>query len=181
MEAQSKTTGEKLLVVLFFTLILSVMNATMFNVALPDIRSEFGLTSAEVGWVLSGFIVVYAIGSVTYGKLADQFPLKKLLTFGLIILAVGSLFGLFATSFWMVMVGRILQSIGASVIPAVAMLIPVRYFPVERRGRALGVVATGLATGTAIGPIVAGLISSQLDWRYMFLLPMLLIGVLPFY
>ena len=181
MEKQAKTTGEKLLIVLFFTLILSVMNATMFNVALPDIRSEFDLTSAEVGWVLSGFIVVYAIGSVTYGKLADQFPLKKLLTFGLLVLAVGSLFGLFATSFWMVMVGRVLQSIGASVIPAVAMLIPVRYFPAERRGRALGVVATGLATGTAIGPIVAGIIASQLDWRYLFVLPMLLVGVLPFY
>lgn len=181
MEKQAKTTGEKLLIVLFFTLILSVMNATMFNVALPDIRTEFDLTSAEVGWVLSGFIVVYAIGSVTYGKLADQFPLKKLLTFGLLVLAVGSLFGLFATSFWMVMVGRVLQSIGASVIPAVAMLIPVRYFPAERRGRALGVVATGLATGTAIGPIVAGIIASQLDWRYLFVLPMLLVGVLPFY
>jgi DHA2 family metal-tetracycline-proton antiporter-like MFS transporter len=176
-----KGTGERLLPVLFFTLILSVMNATMFNVAMPEIQAEFHLSAATVGWVLSGYIVVYAIGSVTYGKLADQVPLKTLLTIGLSILAAGSLFGLFAQAFWMVMLGRILQSVGASVIPAAAMLIPVRYFAPERRGRALGVVSTGLATGTAIGPILAGAIASFADWRWLFILPALLFLLLPLY
>ena len=173
--------GERLLVVLFFTLILSVMNATMFNIALPELKQEFAISSSVVGWVMSGYIVVYAIGSVTFGKLADMFPLRRLLLFGLLFLAAGSMFGLFAQTFWMVMLGRILQAVGASVIPAAAMIIPVRYFPVERRGRAMGMVATGLATGTAIGPIVAGFVSGALDWRFLFLLPLLMLLTLPFY
>ena len=173
--------GERLLVVLFFTLILSVMNATMFNIALPELKQEFEISSSVVGWVMSGYIVVYAIGSVTFGKLADMFPLRRLLLFGLLFLAAGSMFGLFAQTFWMVMLGRILQAVGASVIPAAAMIIPVRYFPVERRGRAMGMVATGLATGTAIGPIVAGFVAGALDWRFLFLLPLLMLLTLPFY
>jgi DHA2 family metal-tetracycline-proton antiporter-like MFS transporter len=176
-----KPIGERLLTVLFFTLILSVMNVMMFNIALPEIKAEFDVPSSVVGWVLSGYIVVYAVGSVTYGKLADLFPLRRLLFFGLLVVALGSLFGLFAQSFWMVMVGRILQSVGASVIPAVAMLVPVRYFPVERRGRALGMISTGLATGTALGPIVAGFVVETIGWRMLFLLPLLLLLTLPFY
>lgn len=178
---QRRTHGEKLLLVLFFTLILSVMNATMFNIALPILKIEFDVSSAVVGWVLSGYIIVYAIGSVTFGKLADMIPLRRLLLFGLLFVALGSLFGLFAQSFWMVMVGRILQAVGASVIPAAAMIIPVRYFPAERRGRAMGMVATGLSVGTAIGPIVAGLVADVLDWRWLFLLPALMLLTLPYY
>ncbi len=136
--ANQTQAGEKLLRVMFFTLILSVMNATMFNVALPSISEEFHLSPSQVSWIVTGYIIVYAIGSVTYGKLADTYRLKDLLTFGLFFFALGSIVGLMATEFWMVITGRILQSMGASVIPATGMLIPVRYFSPEKRGRALG-------------------------------------------
>ncbi|PWK16484.1 MFS transporter [Tumebacillus permanentifrigoris] len=176
-----ENTGEKLLVVLVFTLIISVMNATMFNVALPSIRQEFALTASQVSWVVTGYIVVYAIGSVTFGKLADKYRLKDLLTFGLIFFALGSTLGLAATHYWMLIVGRVLQAAGASVIPATAMLIPVRYFPAEKRGRALGVISSGLALGTAIGPVVAGFVTSTFSWRFLFLLSILSLITLPFY
>ncbi|WP_166239630.1 MFS transporter [Paenibacillus turpanensis] len=173
--------GSKLLSVLVFTLILSVMNATMFNIALPSISQQFQLTPSQVSWIVTGYIIVYAIGSVTYGKLADKYRLKDLLTFGLIFFAAGSIIGLAAQSFAMIMIGRILQSVGASVIPATAMLIPVRYFPPEQRGRALGTTSSGIALGTAIGPIVSGFIISFASWRFLFCLSLLALLTLPFY
>ncbi|MDF2958289.1 MAG: Major facilitator family transporter [Paenibacillus sp.] len=173
--------GEKLIRVLAFTLVLSVMNATMFNVALPTIGKEFQLTASQVSWVVTAYIIVYAIGSVTYGKLADKYRLKDLLTVGLIFFAVGSILGFAATHYWMIIAGRILQSVGASVIPATAMIIPVRYFPPETRGRALGITSSGLALGTAIGPILAGFVTSMASWRYLFLLSLLALITLPFY
>ncbi|NOU92108.1 MFS transporter [Paenibacillus sp. LMG 31456] len=173
--------GEKLIRVLAFTLILSVMNATMFNVALPTIGKEFQLTASQVSWVVTAYIIVYAIGSVTYGKLADKYRLKDLLTIGLTFFAVGSLLGFAATHYWMIIAGRILQSIGASVIPATAMIIPVRYFPPETRGRALGITSSGLALGTAIGPIIAGFVTSLASWRYLFLLSVIVLITLPYY
>ncbi|CAM3640505.1 MFS transporter [Marinicrinis lubricantis] len=81
----------------------------------------------------------------------------------------------------MVLLARILQAMGASVIPAAVMIIPIRYFPPERRGRALGVTATGLALGTAIGPILSSLMVTLLHWRWLFCIPFLILFTLPFY
>lgn len=173
--------SEKLIRILAFTMTLSSMGATLFNIVLPDIKEEFGLSVAQVSWVTTIYGLIYAIGSVIYGKLADAFPLKKLLTFGFILFCLGSLIGLSAQAYWMVLLGRTLQSAGASVVPAAAMIIPVRYFPAERRGYALGITATGLAIGGVLGPVVSALLVSVVDWRWLFCLPMLMLVTLPFY
>jgi Arabinose efflux permease len=176
-----KNTGELLLGFLVFTLIISVMNATMFNVVLPTIGNEFQLSPSQVGWIITGYMIVYAIGSITYGKLTDRYSLKNLLTFGLLVFAIGSLIGLVAVQYWMVIVGRIVQAAGASVIPATAMIVPVRYFSPERRGRAMGTVAIGFALGSALGPIIAGAVSSTWNWRVLFVISLLSLLTLPLY
>ncbi|MBE1444587.1 MFS transporter [Paenibacillus sp. OAS669] len=176
-----KNAGELLLGILVFTLIISVMNATMFNVALPIINNQFQLSPSQGSWIITGYMIVYAIGSVTYGKLTDRYSLKNLLTFGLLFFAMGSVVGLVATQYWMVIVGRIVQAAGAAVIPAVTMIVPVRYFSPERRGRALGTVAIGYALGLALGPIIAGVVSSTWNWRVLFVISLLSLFTLPMY
>lgn len=173
--------GEKLLRVLVFTLIISVMNASMFNVVLPEISRQFQLSASQVSWIITSYMIVYAIGSVTFGKLADKYRLKDLLTFGLLFFTLGSIMGLAATHFWMIIAGRVLQATGASVIPATAMIIPVRYFAPEKRGRALGTTAIGLSLGAALGPIVSGFVTSVASWRLLFALSILSLLTLPFY
>lgn len=173
--------ADKLLRVLVFALIFSVMNGTMFNVALPVIGKEFDLIPSQVSWIMTGYMVVYAIGSIVYGKLADKYRLKDLLTFGLTLFAVGSLVGMFASEYWMIIAGRILQAAGAAVLPAIAMIIPIRYFAPEKRGRALGISAIGLALGSALGPVVAGLISSFGSWRLLFFFSIISLVTLPFF
>lgn len=172
---------EKLLKVLAFTLVFSVMNASIFNVVLPVIGKEFKLTPSDLSWVSTGYMIVYAIGSVTYGKLADRYRLKDLLSFGLVLFALGSVVGVAAVDYWMIILARVLQAAGASVIPATGMIIPVRYFPPEERGRALGTSAIGLALGSAMGPIVSGFVTGFASWRFLFLLSVLPLTTLPFY
>ncbi|MGY4691757.1 MFS transporter [Salibacterium sp. K-3] len=174
-------TNEKLMLIVMFTLILSVMSATMFNIVLPEIVADLDLSFAQVSWVSSAYMLLYGIGAVIYGKLADSFKLKNLLTFGLIFFSLGSLIGLTAHAFWMVLLGRIFQAVGASVIPAAAMIIPARYFSPEKRGRALGMAAVGLALGRVLGPVVPAFIVSIADWRWLFCLPLLTLVMLPFY
>lgn len=173
--------ANRLIRVVAFTLVLSVMSATMFNIVLPEISAEYQLSYAQVSWVAAGYMLIYAVGSVLYGKLADKYKLKNLLTFGLSIATVGCLIGLASHTYWMVLLGRLFQAMGASVIPAAAMLIPVRYFSPERRGRALGITATGLALGSALGPITSALLASLLHWRWFFGVPMLALLTLPYY
>lgn len=163
------------------TLIISVMNATIFNIVMPKMAEELGLSFAQVSWVFSAYLLIYAVGSAVYGKLADRYRLKNLITFGLVFLVVGSVIGMAAPSFGFILLGRILQAAGAAVIPATAMIIPVRFFPAESRGRAFGMTATGLALGNALGPVVSALIAGTVHWRWLFGVPVLLLFTIPLY
>jgi len=176
-----KQAGEKLMYVVMATLALSAMSVLMFNLVLPQIREQFRITNAQVSWVTSAYTLIYGIGTVVYGKLADRYKLKNLLTFGLLLFAAGSVVGLAAQTFWMVLAGRCIQAVGAASIPASAMLIPLRYFPPERRGKAMGTAFMGLAIGSALGPVLSAFILSLLHWRWLFCFPFVLLLTLPFY
>lgn len=108
----------------------------MFNVALPSMGEDFNLLPSQVSWVVSSYIIVYAIGVVTYGKLADKYRLEDLPTFRISFFALGSVIGLVSTEYWTVILGRVLQSLGVAVIPAASMIIPIRYFTPETCGHA---------------------------------------------
>ncbi|MBA2942959.1 MFS transporter [Paenibacillus sp. CGMCC 1.16610] len=179
--AGTQPNSNKLMRVLMFTLTISMMTGIMFNIALPKISEQFSLSLSQVSWLSSAYILIYAIGAVTYGKLADRYTLKSIVTFGLLLFAAGSLIGLASQTFAMALIGRCLQAAGAAVIPAIAMIIPLRYFAPERRGAALGMTAVGLAFGNALGPVVAALIISTVHWRWLFAVPLLVLAVLPLY
>ncbi len=178
---KEKQSIDRLVTVLVFALIISVMNSTMFNIAIPSITKEFKLLPTEAGWIVTAYIIIYAIGSVIYGKLADKFMLKTLLTFGLLTFAAGSILGFTASSFPLLVAGRCLQAMGASVMPTVSMIIPTRYFNNETRGRVLGLTSAGMALGTAIGPIAAGFVTSFFNWHYLFVVSLLSLVTLPFF
>src|SRR5690625_1623343 len=98
-----------------FTMVISMMSATMFNIVLPEISEEYDLTYGQVSWVSTAYLLVYAIGSMIYGKLSDYYSLKSLLTIGLLFLSVGSLIGLASQTYWMILLSRFIQAAGASV------------------------------------------------------------------
>jgi DHA2 family metal-tetracycline-proton antiporter-like MFS transporter len=148
----------------------SVLNGTMFNVAIPDISSDYGLTASDVSWVITGFIIVFALASVTYGKLADIYPIRRLLTIGLLLFNVGALLGYFTDNYAQLLFGRLVQASGGGAIPAMSMLVATRYFPVTERGRVLGAVASTVAFAAGVGPVVGGYIAGHWHWRYLFLL-----------
>ncbi|MFC0215074.1 MFS transporter [Paenibacillus chartarius] len=182
MIAKTNTADNPVLIrLLMITMMLSSMSAMMFTIVLPRISQEFGLTMAEVSWLTSAYTLIYAIGTVTYGKLADRYALKHLLTFGLLVFAAGSLFGLVSQSYGAALAARCLQAAGAAAVPATATLIPVRYVAPERRGAALGTLMSGLALGSVLGPIVTSLIVSVAHWRWLFVIPLLLLLTLPYY
>lgn len=126
------TKGNVLMRALVFTLVISSMNANMFNIVLPTISKEFELSPSQVSWVITSYMIVYAVGAVTFGKLTEKYRLKDLLTYGLLLFVLGSMAGVAATEYWMIIAGRVVQAGGASVIPAMTMIIPIRYFSPDK-------------------------------------------------
>lgn len=170
----------RLIFSLSYIILFSVMNGTMFNVITPTIANDYNLTPSQVSWVVVSYGIVFAIGSVTYGKLSDLFSLKRLILFGLSIFSLGSIIGFFATNYVLVVLARIIQASGAAAIPALAMISATRYFPVEKRGYVLGIIASTVAVGSGVGPIIAGLISQFIGWNYLFIFSILILFALPF-
>ncbi len=181
MEKRLERRRELLLLSMMFTTMLSSMSILLFNFVLPVIREEFALTSSQVSWVTSSYTLIYGIGTAIYGKLADRYRLKHLLTFGLTLFSLASLLGFLSRTYWLLLVARCLQAVGAATIPATASLVPIRYYPVEQRGRAMGTVFAGVALGNALGPVISALVVSVLDWRWLFTIPLLLLLLLPVY
>jgi DHA2 family metal-tetracycline-proton antiporter-like MFS transporter len=175
--------GEQLRIVLLMgaVIFLSVLNGTMFNVAVPDISAEFSLMPSEVSWVLTGYIVVFAIGSATYGKLSDIYQIRTLITIGLLVMSLGSLVGFFAKWYPALVMARVVQAGGGAAIPALGMLVATKYFPPEMRGRVFGAIAAAVALGAGVGPIAGGYIAGAFHWRFLFPIPMLTILTIPFF
>ncbi|MFB1081988.1 MFS transporter [Jeotgalibacillus sp. JSM ZJ347] len=163
---------KKLTFLICLILAFTVMNGTMFNVAIPDIAADFNLSPSQVSWVLTGYILVFAIGSLMYGKLADLFAIRTLFTIGISLFAFGSLIGFLSPNFPSLIVARIFQAMGGASIPALSFIIPARFMP-SSRGKVFGYVASTVAFASGVGPIVGGLIGGVLDWRFLFILSMM--------
>lgn len=174
-------TDFSLIMVVCYMLFFGTLNTTMFNVAIPDISRQFHLSPPRVSWVLTMYIALFGMGSVVYGKLADAYPLKNLLNVGMALFNIGAVCGLVAQSFPVLVLARILQATGGASLPALAMLVGIRYTHPSRRGRIMATVSSTIACGGAFGPIIGGLIAGNVHWRYLFLVSMLTLPAIPFY
>jgi DHA2 family metal-tetracycline-proton antiporter-like MFS transporter len=170
---------QKITLPLSFIIFFSVLNGTMFQVAIPDISQEYLLLPSEVSWVMTGYILVFAIGALIYGKLADMFPVKRLITIGLIVMNLGSLMGLVSIWYPMLISARLMQAMGGAAIPALAMIVVTRYFPPDMRGKVLGIIASTVALAAGLGPIIGGFITGIFHWRYLFLTSLATILMIP--
>jgi len=151
-----------------FGVFIVVMNTTMFNVSIPGIIQDLNVTAELGSWVVSGYSIGVALSSAIFSRLSDNIPISRLLTFGLIILGVSSIFGLFAHSFYELMAARIMQSAGAGAVFGLGLVLTSRYIPYARRGRAITMISSGSAMAFGMGPIVGGLISEHFGWNALF-------------
>ncbi|MGG3010903.1 MFS transporter [Brevibacillus parabrevis] len=159
-----------LVLTLCFVIMLAVINAVLFNVALADISGELSIGPSQVSWIVVGYSMMVAIGSITYGKLADRFRVKSLLIFALVLFLAGSLIGFGFSSFAAVIIGRIIQASGGSAFISLSMISVARFLQPEKRPGALAMFSATIALAAGIGPLVGGAVTHTLGWRYLFLL-----------
>ncbi len=166
---------------LTYLIFFAVLNETVFNVSTPKIAEEFGLSAAAVSWVMTIFMVFFGIGSVIYGKLADLYSLRRLIEFGTWLYCAASLVGFFVQdSYALVVIARGVQAMGASAIPALCFVCIARYIPEAGRGKVFGFITSMVSVSIGIGPVIGGLVSGQLHWALLFLMPLPTLIALPY-
>ncbi|MBE1446697.1 MFS transporter [Paenibacillus sp. OAS669] len=152
-----------------FTVILVVMNTMMFNLALPKITIDFSLSPVAASWIVTGYSIVFAISSITYSRLSDFVPIRKLFTIGLLSLGGASVLGFFSHHFVLLLMARLIQASGAASVPALGIVLLTRYIPLSRRGKSMSIVMSASSLGLGLGPVIGGSITQYLGWNDLFL------------
>lgn len=153
---------------LAITVIMVVMNTMMFNLALPQVALQFGLSSISSSWIVTGYSIVFAISSITYSRLSDYLPIRTLMMVGLLSLGGASILGFFSHNFALLLTARLIQASGAASVPALGIVLLTRFIPAERRGKAMSVVMSASSLGLGLGPVIGGVVIQYLGWNYLF-------------
>nr|WP_263327805.1 MFS transporter [Neobacillus sp. Marseille-Q6967] len=171
----------KLILIWSFTTLLVVMNTTMFNVALPFVLKDFSLNSSTASWLVSGYSIMFALSTLTFGRLSDFIPLSRLLLLGISILGIASVIGFFSNHFFILLGARILQAAGAGAVMGLGMIMAGRYIPLSRRGKAMAIIASAASLAFGLGPIIGGVITQYLGWNYLFVVTGFSVLSIPFF
>lgn len=167
---------------IYYVIFFAVLNESIFNVATPSIAQQFALSASGVSWVVTTFFIIFGLGTVIYGKLADIYSIKSLITIGIVMYGLGSLAG-FALHSWFlaVIVARAIQGAGGSAIPALVFIMVARFFTQEERGKMFGIITSTVSFAIGIGPVLGGYIAGSLSWMYLFLMPLPILVSIPFF
>ncbi len=150
------------------TTFINCMDMSSINVALPSIADELNVTMAGVEWVVTAYTLVIICFILLFGKLGDTVGKDKIFKFGILVFLAGLCICFFSHSYPMLLVGRIVEGIGAAATSANSQGIIVQIFPAHERGKALGVSGSSVALGTMVGPSIGGLIVSHFSWNMIF-------------
>ncbi|PYI56980.1 MFS transporter [Paenibacillus flagellatus] len=148
-------------------ILLNPLNSSMVSVAIPRLQDGFQLDFTAVSWIIFSFYMASAVAQPVVGKASDVFGRRNLFLAGLLVTFAASLFAPVSPSFGWLVVFRVVQSIGTSMMVAVGMAL-VRIHITERQGTALSVLSIFLSGAAAIGPFIGGVIMYWWDWHAIF-------------
>lgn len=157
---------------LLLTITLVATEALAVATVLPEVRADLG-GYALYGWVFSGFFLASIVGIVVGGRAADRIGLAQPFLGGVAIFSVGLVVAGTAGSMLVLVLGRLLQGLGAGLVPAVAYTAIARALPTSLRPRMFALLSTAWVVPGLLGPAAAAAVEHALSWRWVFL------GLLP--
>ncbi|WP_405152424.1 MFS transporter [Paenibacillus sp. FSL K6-0108] len=149
-------------------ILLNPLNSSMISVAIPRLQNVFHLDFTVVSWIIFSFYIASAISQPIMGKASDLFGRRRIFLSGLVVSFVASLLAPLSPNFGWLVVFRIVQSIGTSMMVAVGMAI-VRIHITEKQATALSMLSIFLSGAAAIGPFIGGVIIHWWGWPAIFL------------
>ncbi|MGW6197651.1 MFS transporter [Kribbella sp. NPDC055110] len=163
------------------SLLISVMDISIVNMALPAIRDDLGASTAGLQWTVDAYTLVLASFLLLAGSTADRYGRKRMFRLGLTVFGLGSLLCSLAPSIEALIAARAVQAVGGTMLNPVAMAIVVTVFPDRaERARAIGIFGATAGLSLVLGPILGGALVDGLGWRSIFWvnLPIVVLAVI---
>lgn len=165
--APRRTHRSLVLTALVVAMFLAAIEGTIVATAMPSIASRLGGFSLY-SWVFSSYLLMQAVTTPIFGKLADLYGRKPVFIVGVTIFLTGSLLCGFAQSMGMLVAFRFVQGIGAGAVLPMAATLAGDLYSIQERGRIQGYLASVWGISSIVGPLAGGIIVENVDWHWIF-------------
>lgn len=147
---------------------MAVLDATIVNVALSKLMATFGVSVDRVEWVLTAYLLAFAVMLPSTGWFSNRFGHKRMFLVGFFFFTLGSFLASLSPSLNVLIAFRVIQGIGSGIILPVGMAIITREFPPEKRGIALGFWSVAASASVSLGPTAGGYLIDHYSWHTIF-------------
>ena len=149
--------------------IMTILDVTIVNVAIPTLGEEFGASISTIQWVLTGYMLAFASVIPLAGWATERFGAKHVWLFSLGLFLVGSALAAAAWSIGSLIAFRVVQGLGAGTILPVGQTMLAQAAGPQRMGRVMSVIGAPMLLGPILGPVIGGAIVDEFSWRWIFL------------
>jgi EmrB/QacA subfamily drug resistance transporter len=153
---------------LLLGMFVTILSSTVVSTALPRIIGDLGGSQSSYTWVVTSTLLALTVSTPIWGKLADLFDRKLLVQTGLGIYVLGSMLAGLATSTGWLIGARVIQGLGVGGLMALVQIILSDLVSPRERGRYSGYLGAVFGVGTVVGPLLGGVITDSLGWRWCF-------------
>jgi len=160
--------------------LMSILNQTVVNVALPTLESDFNVSLTEIQWVVTGYALGLAAIIPLTGWLSDRHGTKRVFMVSQILFTLSSILCALAWSTGSLIVFRVIQGLAGGLIMPVGMTILMMVSRPEERGRMMSVMGVPMLVGPVLGPLLGGWLVEWVSWRLIFVInvPIGIVGAL---
>jgi EmrB/QacA subfamily drug resistance transporter len=148
---------------------LVMLDTSIVNVALPSIQKELHFAPAALTWVVNAYVLAFAGLLLLSGRAADLVGRRRVFICGAALFTAGTVLAALSVNQEMLIIGRVVQGVGAAGLSPAAMALLLATFPATQRARAMGAWGAASALGGATGVVSGGVLAGTVGWRAVFL------------
>ena len=147
---------------------VALLAQTLLNVALPVMMEDLELTASTIQWLSNGYMLVNGVLVPISAFLIERFTTRRLFIAASGLFAIGTLICAVAPDFSFLLAGRLVQAAGAGILMPLMSIVFLTIFPIEQRGKAMGMMGLAMIFAPAIGPTLSGWVVEHYSWRVLF-------------
>lgn len=142
---------------LLIGVLMAALDISIVGPAIPSIEKTLWVDEQLLSWIFSIYVLANLTGIPLMSKLSDVYGRRNIYILSVLLFGLGSIIVAISDTFWTLMVGRLIQGFGASGILPVASAVVGDIYPIEKRGRMLGLIGATFGIAFMLGPVIAGI------------------------
>ena len=151
-------------------MIMVILDTTVVNVAIPDLKEYFNTDLKTIQWTITGYTLALSAVIPLAGWMTDRFGSKRIFLLTLAFFAIGSALCAFAQTPGQLVLYRVIQGLGGGMVMPIGMAMIFKLAPANKRGAIMGMLGVPMLLAPALGPVLSGWLVEDVSWRWIFLI-----------